>query len=180
MDDRFRPVVTVAIIETKRFEEELANHGGQLRTYMLRDRCRSGLLFNGRQAVWLTLGGEFVQPVWSAESLHDLSVAEERMEQAAHAANAHLVQCRELFMAAAAGNFDSLVRLVSLFSEDLSLTFSLSVRAKGSLGLVQAGAVRADQPDVVTYRVLGVASRKRQELSREGFHALVAVRPQWS
>jgi hypothetical protein len=27
----------------------------QLKTYMLRERCRAGLIFNARQAVWVSL-----------------------------------------------------------------------------------------------------------------------------
>jgi hypothetical protein len=180
LDERFRPSVTVAILETKRPEEELADHAGQLQTYMQRDRCRSGLLFNGRQAVWLTLDGDFADPQWTAEVLPDLREAEQHLELASHAANAHLGHCRSLFMAAAGGNFDSLVQLASLFCEDQSLIFALSVRARGSLGLVQACAVQVSNPNLLTYRTRGVTTRKRQELSRDGFHALISVRPLWS
>ena len=179
-DDRFRPNVTVAILETKREEEDLANHVGQLRTYMQRDRCRCGLLFNGRAAVWITLTGEFAAPQWGAEVLSDLAQVEDRIEVAGQAATAHLAACRELFNATGRGDFNALVELASVFTEDSSLTYYLSVRSRGSLGLVQACSMRVDGPNLITYRVRGVTSRKRQELTPDGFHALVSLRPLWS
>ncbi len=180
LDDRFRPIVTVAILETKREEEDLAGHVGQLQTYMQRDRCRCGLLFNGRAAWWLTLGGDFSDPQWAVEVLTDLSQAEDRIEQAGQATHTHLVHCRSLFNGAASGNFPALVAIASVFVEDASLTYYLSIRGHKSIGLVQACSVRVDGPNLITYRVRGVTSRKRQELSADGFHALVSVRPLWS
>src|SRR6202007_3188942 len=54
--------IPVLIVETKRQERELANDEEieqQLKTYMIRERCRAGLIFNARQAAWLSLSGEF-------------------------------------------------------------------------------------------------------------------------
>lgn len=177
LDDRFRPNVTVVIIETKRPERDVKQDVQQLKNYMLRERCRAGLLFNGQQAMWLALGGEFVQPAWTLESLTDLREAEERIERVSVEANTHMVSCREAFTAAAGGDFDSLVRLVSLFGVDLGLTFALSVRTRGSLGLVQAFGLRVDTPNLITYRTRGVLTKNRQQLSRQDYHSLRAVRP---
>jgi hypothetical protein len=138
LGERFRPNVTVAIIETKRPEEELADHVEQPKTHMLREQCRAGLLLNGRQATWLSFDGEFAQPHWTAQPLTDLCEAEERIEQACINANTYLADRRHAFTAAGAGDFDSLVSLVSLFGWNLGLTFALSIRAKGALGAVQA------------------------------------------
>lgn len=178
LDQRFCPNVTVVIIETKRIEPDLADGGKeQLKTNMLRERCRAGLLFNGRQAIWLSMGGKFTQPQWTTDYLTDLCDVEERIERVSIDASTCLSDCRRDFTAAAGGNFDSLSHLVSLFGDDLSLTFVLSVRASGSLGSVQAFGMRADSPNRITYRTRSVVSRHRQQLSRQDFHALVAVRP---
>ena len=177
LDERFRPRVTVAIAETKRREEELAHYVEQLKTYLLRERCRAGLLFNGRQATWLSLAGEFEQPQWTTESLTDLQAAEERIEQASIHADAYLADARGVFTAAAGGDFHALMKLVSLFGSDLALTFALSIRSKGSLGLVHAFSLRADAANLVTYRARGVYSRHRQRLSSPEFHSLIELRP---
>ncbi|MFI5394694.1 MAG: hypothetical protein ACHQ9S_04105 [Candidatus Binatia bacterium] len=177
LDKRFRPRVTVVIAETKRMEEELAHHVGQLKTYLLRERCRAGLLFNGRQATWLSLAGEFEQPQWTAEPLADLQIAEERIEQASMHADAYLADAQRAFKAAVGGDFDALAKLVSLFGSDLGLTFDLSIRSKGSLGRVHAFSVKADAANLLTYRDRGVTSRHRQRLSPADFHSLVELRP---
>ena len=180
LDENFRPGVTVAVLETKRLEEEVKNHSEQLKKYLLRDRCRSGLLFNGRQAIWMNLDGDFTNPKWESELLTDLSQAEAKIEQAGNEMTAHMRNCRELYMKAAAGNFDAVKQLVTLFSVDLNLTFALSVRTRGSLGLVQACSLSVDDPNLITYRTRGVVSKNRQQLSRDCFHSLIAVRPAWS
>jgi hypothetical protein len=177
LDERFRPRVTVVIAETKRREEELAHHVEQLKTYLLRERCRAGLLFNGRQAMWLSLAGAFEQPQWTTEPLTDLQAAEERIEQASMHADAYLGDARQAFTAAAGGDFDALVKLASLFGSDLGLTFALSIRSKDSLGLVHAFSLKAEAANLVTYRARGVYSRHRQRLSSPEFHSLVEVRP---
>ncbi len=177
IDQRFCPNVTVVILETKRQERDLTDDVEQLKIYMLRQRCRAGLLFNGRQAVWLSLGGAFVQPVWTTECLTDLCEVEERVERVSVEANTHFVECRRTFTAAAGGDFDSLLCLAALFAGDSSLTFMLSIRARGSLGSVQGFGLRALDPNLITYRTRGVVSRHRQQLTRQDFHALVAVRP---
>ena len=175
LDDRFRPSVTVVIAETKRQEEELAHHVEQLKTYMVRERCRAGMLFNGRQAMWLFLARDFGQPQWTTEPLTDLKAAEERIEQASIEANAYLADARQAFTAAAGGDFDALARLVALLGVDLGLTFALSIQSKGSLGLVQAFSLKADPANLVTYRARGVYSRHRQQLSRPEFRNLLSV-----
>lgn len=177
LDQRFCPNVTVVIIETKRRERDLAGDVDQLRTYMLRERCRAGMLFNARQAIWLSMGGEFAQPEWTTDVLTDLCEAEERIERVSVEATTHLVDCRSVFTAATGGDFDALSHLVSLFGVDLSLTFVLSVRARGSLSSVQAFGMRVADPNLITYRTRGAVSRLPQQLSRQDFHALVTVRP---
>lgn len=177
LDERFCPNVTVVIIETKRRERDLAGDVEQLKTYMLRERCRAGLLFNARQAFWLSMVDEFSQPEWTTDFLTDLCEAEERIERVSVEANTHLADCRTVFTAATGGDFDSLSHLVSLFGVDLSLTFVLSVRARDSLSSVQAFGMRVAGPNLITYRTRGVVSRHRQQLSRQDFHALVTVRP---
>src|SRR5262249_44359475 len=102
---------------------------------------------------------------------------EERIERASLEANTYLLDCQQAFTAAARGDFDSLRRLVSLFGADASLTFRLSIRAKGSLGSVQAFTLRSDGPDLVSFRTRGVVCRNRQQLSRNDFHSLLAVSP---
>ena len=175
LDERFRPNVTVAIIETKRMEEELAGHVEQLKTYMRRERCRAGMLFNGRLATWLCLEGEFAMPQWTVKPLTDLREAEERFEQASLNANNLLLDCRQAFNAAGAGDFNSLTHLVSLFGSDLELTFALSIRAKACLSSMQAFSLKVDDASLVTYRARGVYSRYRQQLSRPEFHSLLAI-----
>lgn len=178
LDDRFRPTITVVIFETKRLERDLlAEDVAQIRGYMLRERCRAGLLFNGRQAMWLSLRGDLAQPEWMTELLTDLREAEDRIERAALEADIHLKSCRETFSAANSGNFDALVQLVSLLGVDLSLTFVLSVRAGESISSTQAFGLRVADPNLVTFRTRGVVTRQRQQISRETFHSLVAVRP---
>lgn len=175
--DRFAPYVAAVIIETKRREEELSDHVGQLQDYMLRERCRSGLLFNGRQATWLCLEGDFAQPEWLLEPLTDLSEAEQRIELAATGTSAFVVDCRRSFAAARAGDFDSFLRLVTLFGADTGLTFALSIRSKGSLGSVGAFNLAVDADGRVGYRIRGVSTRYRQKLNRGEFHSLLSILP---
>ena len=176
----FSPNVPVLIVETKRQELELADDSraeDQLKTYMLRERCRAGLIFSARQAAWLSLNGEFKQPSWAKTSLADLREAEERICQAAGEVATRLTDSGESFRSAATGDFDSLLRLVSLFGADSSLTFGLSIRANDSVSLVQAFSLQTADSRLVTYRARGVVSRNRQHLPRRDFHRLLAIRP---
>jgi hypothetical protein len=178
IDERFAPYVTAVIIEAKRWEEELSDHAAQLRNYMLRERCRAGLLFNGRQATWLRLDGDFAAPDWLIEPLSDLSEVEQRIEEVGVETSGFMAACRRLFVAARAGDFDSFLRLVELFGDDAGLTFGLSMRSKGSLGSVAAFNLGIDAERRVAYRVRGVQTRHRQRLSLEEFHGLLSIRPQ--
>lgn len=177
LDDNFRPNVTATVLETKRIEEEIRNHVEQLKKYLHRDQCRSGLLFSGRQAAWLQMEGNFTVPKWQIETLTDLSQVEQRIELAGKHTNTYLTNCRSLFRAAAGGDFSSLTTLVEFFETDRNLTFSLSIRTRGSLGLVQACSMSTNGPNLITYRARGVASKNRQHLTMETFHSLVSVRP---
>jgi hypothetical protein len=177
LDAHFCPRVTVVIFETKRRERDLADGVEQLKTYMLREGCRSGLLFNGRQALWTSLCGELVRPEWATQWLTDLRQAEERIWQASLEARAHLLDCRAWFDRASAGDFNALSRLASLFGRDRSLVFTVSVRMRGSLHRVQAVAPQGVGPDLVNYWAYGVTSRKRQEIHRRDFHSLMSLLP---
>lgn len=177
IEERFAPYVPAVIIEVKRREAELTDHFWQLQDYMLRERCRAGLLFNGRQAVWVRLDGDFAEPDWVFEPLTDLNQAEQRIEFAAREASAFTADCRRSFGAARGGDFNSFLRLVRLFGGDTGLTFALSVRFKGSLGSVGAFNLDVDAGDRVGYRIRGVSTRHRQKLARADFHALLSVRP---
>ncbi len=177
LDSHFRPRVTVVIFETKSSERDLADDVERLKTYMLRERCRSGLLFNGRQALWASLIGEFVRPEWATQWLTDMRQAEERIWQASLEARAYLLDCRASFDRARAGDFNALSRLASLFGRDRSLCFTLSLRTSGSLRRVQAVAPQAVGPDLVNYWAYGVASRKRQEMYSKDFHSLISLLP---
>jgi hypothetical protein len=83
---------------------------------------------------------------------------------------------RPQFSKSTFGDFESLLRRVSLFGSDLGLKFALSIRAKGAPGSVHAFSLKADAANLVTYRIRGVYSRQRQQLSRPEFHALLSVR----
>ena len=173
----FAPYITGAIIETKRIEAELAGHVEQLKSYMLRERCRAGLLFNGRQANWLTQGGEFANPMWALSTLADLSDVERRLETAALKVGEQGQSYLKHFEAARSGNFDSLLHLVSFFGQDTGLSFTLSVRSKGSIGSMRAFNLRTEPDGQVGYRIRGVSSKHRQALTRAEFHSLVSVLP---
>jgi hypothetical protein len=135
------------------------------------------MLFNGRQALWASLNGEFVRPEWATQWLTDLRQAEERIWQASLEAHADLLDCRACFDRARAGDFDALSRLVSLFGRDRSLVFTLSVRMRGSLHRVQASAPQGVGLDLVNYWAYGVISRKRPELHRRDFDSLISLSP---
>ncbi len=179
-DESFYPNLSVLIIETKREERESMDDPGveeQLRLYMVRERCRAGLIVNAQQAAWLSLSGEFTQPRWVKDRLSDMCEVENRIEQASAEATAHVLDCKKAFTEAAAGDFDSLVHLVSLFGTDSGLTFVLSIRSRDSISSVQAFRLRTSSPNIVTYWTRSVESRKPQQLSKQDFHSLVAVRP---
>jgi hypothetical protein len=177
IDARFAPSVTAVIFETKRQEPELAGHVDQLEGYMRRERCRVGLLFNGRQATWAALNGDFANPQLALEPLTDLREAEERIHAVAVAASDCLRECREHFIAARDGNFDSLAHLVSLFGGDASLTFSLSIQSKGSLGLLGAFNLSVISRREIGYWIKRIATKRKQILTRERFHSLRSVLP---
>ena len=107
----------------------------------------------------------------------DMCEVEERIKQMTAQATAHVLDCERIFTAAAAGDFNALFYLVSLFGTDSGLTFVLSVRSRRSISPVQAFRLRTSGPNIVTYWARGVESRKPQQLSRQDFHALIAVYP---
>lgn len=103
------------------------------------------------------INGGFTNPEWVLEPLTDLSEAEERIERVALAASNYVQACRKAFTAARGGDFDALLRLVSIFGADTGLTFALSVRSKGSLGSVRAFNLWVNTDGCVSYRVQGRA-----------------------
>lgn len=177
IDARFAPSVTAVILEIKRREAELAGHVNQLDGYMRRERCRAGLLFNGRQATWATLNGDFANPQLALEPLTDLREAEERIHAVAVQTSNYLRGCREHFITARGGDFDSLAHLVSLFGGDASLTFSLSIQSKGSLRLLGAFNLSVISNREIGYWLKGMPTKRKQILTREGFHSLRSVLP---
>ena len=180
VDDRFVFNIPVLVFETKRQERELRGDVEvveQLKTYMVRERCRAGLIFNAREAVWLSLNGEFTQGSWKEDHLLDLREVEQRLELATGEATLVALNYKNASNRAAAGDFDSLLSLISLVGNDFRLTFTLSIRFRGSLSSVQVFGIRVPDADNITYRTRGVVSRNRQQLNRRDFHSLLAVGP---
>lgn len=172
----FSPGVTTVVIETKRAERDVNEDVEQLKTYMRRERCRNGLLFNGRQAIWLSALAS-PPPEWTVEPLDDLSEVEKRIEQACLETGGWLRESAAAFDRAMTGDFNAFSSLVSTFGSDAGLTFNLSVRVNGSPRSVLAFSLAIDSADFISYRVRGVASRNRQRVSRAEFHSLLAIRP---
>jgi hypothetical protein len=108
--------------------------------------------------------------------LSDLREVEERLQQATGDATVKALDYKNALTLAAAGDFDSLLRLVWLIGNDSRLTFILSIRFSGNLSSVQAFGIRMFDADNITYRTRGVVSRNRQQLTRQDFHSLLAVR----
>jgi hypothetical protein len=179
-DDRFVFNVSVLIVEIKRLERELTDDDEteeQLKTYMIRERCRAGLIFNARQATWLSVFGQLTQGCWSRNRLSDLEeAAEERLQRAIRDATIAALDYKTASSLAASGDFDSLLRLISFIGHDSRPTFALSIRVRGNLSSVQAFSIRVSDADNISYRTRGVVSRNRQHLSRHDFHSLRAVR----
>jgi hypothetical protein len=180
VESRFAPPLPVVIFETKRIERDSDNDAAtdaQLQGYMVRERCRSGFIFNGRQAAWLSLGGEFIAPFWEKTAITDLSEAESRITHAADVVSKYASECEIAFALAAGGNFDAFVTIVAAFGSNAGLTFSLSVRTGGGIGPARAFSLKVTAPGVVTYRVRGAGVKHRLELTKEGFHGLRAIEP---
>jgi hypothetical protein len=178
-DDRFAFQIPVLIVETKRQERELTDDAEieeQLKTYMVRERRRSGLIFNARQAAWLTLSGEITRGCWTKDRLLDLCEVEQHLGSATGDATVKALDYRNASARAAAGDFDSLLRRVSLIGNDSRLTFTLSIRFRGNLSSVQTFGIQMVDADKVSYRTRGVVSRNRQQLTRQDFHSLLAAR----
>jgi hypothetical protein len=151
----------------------------QLRCYMTRERCRAGLMFNGREAMWLSAEGGYSPDCWNREALSDLSEMEERLQDATAQTALHAVNCHEIFRQASAGDLDACCSLVSLVGSDTRLTFVLSLWTRGHLSRVQAFGLRTDRDGMITYRTRGVVTRTRQEFARRNFHSLLALLPLW-
>jgi hypothetical protein len=118
-----------------------------------------------------------MQGCWAKDCLVDLSDAEERLRQATEEATLMALDYKAAATLAAGGDFDSLVRLISLTRSDPRLTFTFSVRFGGNLSAIQAFSVQTFEADSISYRVRGVLSRNRQLLARKEFHSLRSVRP---
>jgi len=178
--DRFVFNIPVLVVETKRQERKLKGDVEvveQLKTYMVRERCRAGLIFNAREAIWLSLNGEFTQGSWKEDHLFDLREVEQRLELATGDATLIALNYKNAVNRAAAGDFDSVLSLISLIGNDSRLTFTLSIRFRGNLSSVQAFGIRVPDANSITYRTRGVVSRNRQQLNRRDFHSLLAVGP---
>jgi hypothetical protein len=176
--DRFAFNIPVLIVETKRQERELLELDveDQLKTYMIRERCRAGLIFNARQAIWLSLYGEFTQGFLRKNRLFDLREVEERLQQATGDATIMALDYKKASGLAAAGDFNSLLRLIPLIGSDSRQTFAFSIRARGNLSSVQAFGIKMVDANNISYRTRGVVTRNRQHLARQDFHSLLAVR----
>lgn len=177
---RFSPPLPVVIFETKRIErnsDDDAATDAQLQGYMVRERCRSGFIFNGRQAAWLSLAGDFTAPAWTKTAIADLSEAESRITQAVDVVSGYASECEAMFARAARGDFDAFLALVAAFGSNAGLTFLLSVRTSGSIGPARAFSLKVTGPGLVTYRVRGAGVKHRVELREEGFHGLRAIEP---
>jgi hypothetical protein len=179
-DDRFVFNVPVFIVETKRLEQELRGDmeiEKQLKTYMIRERCRDGFIFNACEGAWLSLRGDFTHGCWTKCHFSDLREMEERLQQATEVAKMAAMSYKNACTLAASGDFDSLLRLVSLVGVNSRLTFTLSIRLKGNLSAVRAFGIQRTDADNVSYRARGIVSRNRQHLTRGEFHSLLTVRP---
>ncbi|MGH7297645.1 MAG: hypothetical protein ACRELB_22095 [Polyangiaceae bacterium] len=171
----FRPRIPVVFVETKRPESELGEHVSQLKGYLDREGCSSGLLFNARSAVWLTSVGAGANA--HLAPLDDMRDVEEHINVAEASAVAAVRLHGATFAAAAAGDFASLRSLIDAFGGDPWLTFVLSIKSGGALGRIQAHSLQKAEPNAVTYRIRGVSTRLPARLSREQFHSLISVVP---
>ncbi len=179
-ESRFAPHMPVVIFETKRIERDSDDDVAtdeQLQGYMVRERCREGFIFNGRQAAWLSLAGEFTAPAWTKTVIADLSDAEARIAQAAGTVAARVAECEAVFKRAANGDFASLRALVAEFGGGGGLTFFLSVKSDGYPGPVRAFHLKVASADLITYRSRGAGGKHRLELTSQNFHALRSIEP---
>jgi hypothetical protein len=170
----------IVIVETKRPEINLLSDVDveeQLRTYMRRGRCRNGFLFNTRQAAWVCERLDGSRPVWSTVRILDLTELEQELQNAMQAVACKVRDVRAAFGAAAGGDFDAMMRLVSLMGSDSRLNFTLSIRYRGGLSAVQAFNVCALDSEELTYRQRGVLSSHRQHVVRRDFHSIVSLHP---
>ena len=179
-ESRFAPHMPVVIFETKRIERDSDDDVAtdeQLQGYMVRERCREGFIFNGRQAAWLSLAGEFTAPAWTKTVIADLPDAEARIAQAAGTVAARVAECEAVFKRAANGDFASLRALVAEFGGGGGLTFFLSVKSDGYPGPVRAFHLKVASADLITYRSRGAGGKHRLELTSQNFHALRSIEP---
>jgi hypothetical protein len=177
---RFMPPMPVVVFETKRIERDSDDDAAtdkQLQDYMVRERCREGFVFNGRQAAWLTLAGEFTAPAWTKTPIADLLDAENRINQAASVVANQVEAFEAIFAQTTIGDFDSVMKLVEVFGGNAGLTFFLSVRSDGYPGLVRAFSLKISDPELITYRARGTGGKRRLQLTRQNFHALRSIEP---
>ncbi len=176
-EPRFAPNCPVVIFETNRIEqdsEDLATDE-QLKGYMLRERCREGFIFNGRQAAWQSLAGELTAPVWTKAPISDLSEAEPRSNEAADRVAAHVVECEAAFARAAKGEFDAPTTLVAEFGSAGGLTFSLSVRNADQLFPMRAFNQKVASSEWIAFRARDAGRKYRQELTPRNFPSLASI-----
>ena len=108
-EHRFIFNIPVLIVETKRQEQQLIGDTDieeQLKTYMIRERCRSGFIFNACQAVWLSVCGEFTSGRWTRHRLSDLCEMEDRLREATEAAKITYIDYKNASTRAADGDFE--------------------------------------------------------------------------
>jgi hypothetical protein len=85
-----------------------------------------------------------------------LREVEERLLLATEEATTVALNYKNASKRAAAGDFDSLLRLISLIGNDSRLTFTLSIRFRGNLSSVQVFGIRVPDADNITYRTRGI------------------------
>jgi hypothetical protein len=177
LTDQFRPNVSVVVFETKRPERDINSDVDQLRTYLIRDNCRSGVLFNSRQAIWMEVDRRDNVFESRITPILDLLELERCLESVISRVHDEVRDLRHSFTAATAGDFDALTRLAACLGGDSNLNFGISVRSKNVLALVQATNTRIENQDRLSFRARAVASRNRQQLTRAEFHSLLYVQP---
>ena len=179
-DRRFSPEVPVFIAETKQIRRACTNDSSttdQLKTYLCRERCRDGFVFNGREAAWMVASGPLGNATWNMECLADLNGLETRIQTAVARVSAEFLGDKATFLRAEDGDFDAFRLLVDRFGSDPATTFVLSRQDSGSPVRVQAHSIRHANSNQVTYRSRRIASRHRQQLCRQEFRSLLSVVP---
>ncbi len=177
-DDRFQFRVPILVGETKRLERDIVVDPAaemQTKSYMQRERCRNGVIFNSRQSVWLSVADDFGESRWKRVAISELENLEARLNSAVLEAKSLIAEYEDVSSRAARGDFESLRHLVVLLRGDAWVTLTLSIIQRNALSAVRAFSVQAPDSETITYRTRGVVSRNRQRLDRKEFHSLVGV-----